>query len=304
MLLYLPAIFALLFKFFLLFYGGKAYCKNKSSKTLLALLIILTVCNFMELIGYRYLDNPEAIVIFLRVYYVSVVMLLAFLLQLSLLTAYKSLDKKVELLIFSISTLACGLLLLSDLVISGATSIGYSITRIPGKLYWIVPVYSFVLLFCSLAVLTHGYKKARNQFRKIQSFYIFLAVCCLAFPILVAIALMAMGLKVNAAFILPIGISFFLCLISYAIKSEQLFDIRIWLPFSTRYKLMKAINSEFMVSRDGSEMLAKDRRKNHEKIFLLKALLDYRGILNQKEIAARMGISESSLSKKRKEYNI
>ena len=303
-ILYLPAVIALGFKLLLLFYIRKSLTTSKASNTLLALLVLMTACKVIELIGYSYLENPSAALVFLRIYYVSLAMLLAFLLQLSLLTVFTDLNPKIEFSVFFIATIGCLMLLFSDSVIIGAQSNGYSVTRIAGPLYWLVPTYALVMLFASLAILIWGYLRADSQFRKIQTLYILIAVGLLALPILVAVVLMAFDFEINAAIILPIGVTCFLCIITHAIRNEKLFDIRIWFPFTSRYKLFLAINSEFMIFEDGHEMSVKERRLNHEKIFLLKALMDYKGQLNQKEIAEKMGISESSLSKKRKQYGI
>ena len=270
----------------------------------MALLIILTISNCLEIIGYYYHTNPEAIEIFLRIYYVSLIMLFAFLVQFSLLTIFDNVDNRVDLANFGLATLLSFSMLFTDLIVAGASSIGYTVTREAGAAYWIFQIYAILMLISALLILMIGYRYTKNQFTKIQALYVLMAVFLLALPIIVAIAAMALGFKINAAFILPIGITLFLCLITYAIKNDKLFDIRIWLPFSTRCKLLRAIYAEFQISKDGSEMSAKERKRNHERIFLLKALLDYKGYLNQKEIAEKMGISESSLSKKRKEYRI
>ncbi len=304
MLIYIPATVALLFKFSLFFYIRQSFFKNRSSKTLLALLLILTVTNIVELISYRYTSNPDLFLIFLRIYYVSMSTLLACLLQLSLLTVFERLDRKVDLINFSLAAMSCYLLLFTDFVIAGAVSNGYSVTRVPGELYWFVPLYSGSMLLLTLGTLIFGYLKSKDQFRKVRALYILCAVAFLAMPIFLAITLMAIGFNLNATVVLPIGVTCFLYLVTHAIKNEKLYDIRIRFPFSTRYRLFKAINEEFMVFEDGNEVSVRDRRRNHEKIYLIKAILDYGNTLNQKEIAEKMNMSESSLSRKRKEYGI
>ena len=132
--------------------------------------------------------------------------------------------------------------------------------------------------------------------------YVLLAVCCLAAPILVAIASMAFGYKINAAVILPIGISLFLITMSYALGNEKLLDIRMWIPFTQMFKLHMALYEEFLVLADGSEMSAKERRARHERRYLIRALIVSDG--NQRQAAKWLGISESALSQKRKQYKI
>ena len=304
MVLYLPGVVALLFKVFLLTYCGKIFLKSRSPKVLFSLLIVLTACNVLELLGYNHLDDPEAVFLFLRIYYVSLAMLLVFLFQLTVLAVFEKVSKGVEVLNFILGAAICAMMLFSDLILAGASAIGYSITRVPGKYYWVAQSYALIMLGSSISVLVTGYMRTNDPFVKIQSLYLLLAVGSLALPMGVIIVLMTLGVEISAVFILPIGITFFLAFVTIAIKNVELFDIRIWIPFSTRYRLFKALRAEFMIYKDGTVMPARERKKNHEKVYLQQALLDYEGTLNQREIAEKMGISESSLSKKRKEYGI
>ena len=303
-MVYIPATIALIMKLLLLYYGGRELRKNKESKTLFALLLMMVVMGIVELASFHYANNPELFAVFLRVYYVSLVVLGAFLLQLSLLTVYKTLSNKIDLINFGLATLMCFLILFTDMIIAGAQSIGYSVTRIPGELYWIAQIYGITMIFSSLCILALYYIKATDPATKVKIVYVLLAVFCQALPILIVIPLMAVGIKVNATFVFPIGNVLFLCFVTYAVKKERLYDIRFWLPFSNRYKLFKAYNGLFMVSKDGSEMSAKEHRRVFEKVYLLTMILNYKDSHSQREMAQKMGISESSLSKKRKEFGI
>ena len=86
-LLYLPATAALLFKLYLLVYAREVFFskeKNPAAKSLLGVLLALTACNAIELYGYRCVARPEVCpLVLLRIYYVSLVMAGAFLLQFS-----------------------------------------------------------------------------------------------------------------------------------------------------------------------------------------------------------------------------
>ena len=210
----------------------------------------------------------------------------------------------MDLANFAIAIPVCVLLLVTDSVIAGATSIGYAVTRIPGEFYSLFQGYAVVLATSSLGVLIVGYIRAETLFVKIRILYLLIAVFFLTLPIFAAIALMTAGWKFNAAVILPVGTTLFLGFLTYAIKNDRLADPRFRLPFSRRYKLFKAMRDEFAVYRDGREITTRERKRNLEKIFIMKALLDYEGRLSQTEIAEKLGISPSSLSRKRKEYRI
>ena len=115
----------------------------------------------------------------------------------------------------------------------------------------------------------------------------------------ITISGMTMGYNINATLILPIGISFFLVTIYYAVKNEFLFDFRIWIPFTVMWKLHQTVYKEYLISEDGPVMTPKQRRENREKMYYLKAILDTKGSQGiQIEIARSMGVSESTVSKK------
>ena len=70
------------------------------------------------------------------------------------------------------------------------------------------------MLVSSIGISLVGYRAMENHFIRIRCMYLLLAILSLATPILIAIAMMAVGLKMSAAVILPIGISFFLVILS------------------------------------------------------------------------------------------
>ena len=282
-MVYIPATIALLVKLFFLYYGGRTLKKDKESITLLALLLMMVVMGVVELASFRYADNPELFGTFLRIYYVSLVMLGASLLQFLLLTVYKKGGNKIILLNFFVASMMGYLILFTDQIIAGTQSIGYSVTRIPGELYWVAQIYGVMMILSSFIMLGFYYIKATDPATKVKIVYVLLAVFCQALPILIVIPLMAVGIKVNATFVFPIGNVLFLCIVTYAVKKERLYDIRFWLPFSNRYKLFKAYNELFMVSKDGSEMSAKEHRRVFEKVYLLTMILNYKDAHSQRD---------------------
>ncbi len=302
MILYLPVSVALLLKISLVIYGRKAFVRDKTTTTLFALLFTLTVCSVIEIIGYQGMDESPILEILLRIYYSSMTMVLALILQLCMLTVSPNPTRDLTILNLGLASILCYVALFTELVISGVTSIGYSVTRVPGEFYWLGQVYPLLMLATSLATLIYRYRKSLDQFTKLKIVYILIALFFLALPIIIVVTLMALGFAINASFIFSTGVIMFLPWISYSMRSKDLFDVRVWLPFSKRKALRKALNNELVVARDGKEMSAKERKNNHERVIILKALLDYTDLSNQKEIAKKIGISESSFSKLRKKH--
>ena len=75
------------------------------------------------------------------------------------------------------------------------------------------------------------------------------------------------------------------------------------MPFSRQRAFYKAFKAEFLIRRE-DELSIRDQKKNLEKVLIARALRDYEGILKQWEIADKIGISHSGLSKKRRDYDI
>ena len=192
--------------------------------------------------------------------------------------------------------------LFSDSIISDVRSISYTITRVPGEYYFVAPVYSVVMLLSAVGSSIYGYRKAEQHFSRIQSMYVLLSVFFLALPIIVAIIFMAFGYEVNASVILPIGVSMFLVIITYGLNAEGLYDLRVWIPGTVMFKLHRSFHKEFMLNLDGTEMSAKERNQAHEKRYIIQALIQANG--NQKKAAQLLDVSESTISLKRKKYNI
>ena len=305
MLIYAPAIAALAIKIYLLYLYRDSTAKPVLVKTFIGLLAIQTIASSIELVSLYYgsvLPLPFFALFFLKIYYVTLFWLLTFLLQISILVVHEGLSRKIGLAIYLIATTMTAIMLFSDWIIIGAKPIGYTVTRIPGVHYWTMPVYGFVLSTLSIGAFVYGYRTLENQFDRLRCFYFLLAICSLTFPILIAVVIMMLDVQMNAAVILPIGTSLFLIIVGYALGNHKLYDIRIWVPFTQTFRLDMARHREFFISPDGSEMLARERRAQHEKRYLVRALTMSDG--NQKQAAKRLGISESAVSSKRKQYRI
>ncbi|NKB78176.1 MAG: hypothetical protein GKR96_14370 [Gammaproteobacteria bacterium] len=305
MLIYIPVVAALIIKLCLLHRYRGSWTTSGVSKTFLCLLAVQMVASVLEVASLYYGASstlPAFSVLFLKVYYVTLFWLLAFLLQISMLIVYGELNKKVGLIAYVVATMMTAVMLFTDGIVIGAQSIGYTVTRIPGDYYWAIPVYGVVLSSLAIGVCIYGYRVLENHFERLRCMYLLVAVCSLTAPILFAVVSMVMGYQTNAAIILPIGITLFLITLGYALSSETLYDIRMWIPFTQAFRLDMARHSEFFLRYDGSEMLAKEKRARHEKRYLIRALAMSDG--NQKKAAKRLGISESAISIKRKQYGI
>ncbi|NKB61850.1 MAG: hypothetical protein GKR95_06825 [Gammaproteobacteria bacterium] len=299
MLIYIPVVTALAIKLFLLYQYRTSWITSAVSKTFLGLLVLQTIASVIEIASLYYGSSPTLpffSALLLKIYYVTLFWLLAFLLQISMLIAYQELNRKGGIAVYVIATMMTAVMLFTDWLVVDARSIGYTVTRVPGDFYSIVPIYGLALSLFAIGVCIYGYRILENQFERLRCMYLLISVCSLTAPILVSLMLMSLGYEVNAAVILPIGITLFLITLSYALGNDRLYDIRMWIPFTQAFRLDMARHKEFFVHYDGSEMLAKERRTLHEKRYLIRALSMANG--NQKKAAERLGISESAISVK------
>ena len=301
-MIYIPAIVALLVKIAIVYFSRSGLLNSRTTKTFLALLIVLSIANVLELLSYYYKDTLPGTLIALRIYYVTLLLLFAFLFQISVLILDETVGKKVGLGNYILSGGMALAMLFTDLFITGATSLGYTVTRIAGEYYPVFQLYAVLMLILSISTCIYGFKKAEHHFTRIQSMYVLIAVFFLALPIVIAIVLMLFEIKVNAAIILPIGTSIFLVVMTYGLNAEGLYDLRVWIPGTVMFKLHRSFHKEFMLNLDGTEMSAKERNQAHEKRYIIQALIQANG--NQKKAAKLLDVSESTISLKRKKYNI
>ena len=300
--IYLPATVALLIKFAIIYFARKGLFKSTVTRFFTVLLVSLTVSNVLELASFYFVDRLDAALILLRLYYISILLTLVFSLQISVAIISPSTETLIKVFNYAIAFVMGILALFTDHFIMGGESIGYTATRIPGHYYLITQVYALVMITATIGTGIYGYKRARVHYHRIQSMYVLLSVFFLALPLVIAIALMFFGVKINAAVILPIGVSLFLVSLTYGLNADGLYDIRVWIPGTVMFELHRSLHKEYMLNFDGTEMSAKERIEAHEKRYLIHVLIQTDG--NQKEAARMLDVSESTISMKRKKYGI
>ena len=121
---FLPALIALVLKLFIL---KEAIGASKSTNALISLILVFACHNAIELIGYvRFLDD-QAVSMLFRTYYVATILGLLALAGHSLTMArINSLPLLIG--ISAVALVLSVLVLISDSVIAGSDSIGYSMT--------------------------------------------------------------------------------------------------------------------------------------------------------------------------------
>ena len=159
------------------------------------------------------------------------------------------------------------------------------------------------MILLSTCICSIGYKISKNQIVKIQLAWVLVAIAWLGTPLFLAALAMVLKIPITAAFILPIGIFFFLYNLVRGLNDEPLRDIRVKIPGTdARRSLKEYTNKVYTVSRNGQQLTAKELSEFNEKAFLKRALEMAHG--NQKTVARILKMSESSVSAKRKRYGL
>ena len=236
---FIPALLSLLLKAYILMIN---LTRDKISIVFLSLMVIFAIHNGIELLGYISLFNSGDASAFFRPYYVITIYLISYLLLHSLTVAGYE-NRVITSAVLLIATLLASLIIFSNSIIEGYTSIGYSVTAIEGKYYSVLSAFILISLFTTTAVLIHGYKStattALQAKRCLYSLYA-LAPIILAFAL--AFIFKIADIEFNAAGIVPIATTIFLIVLLTTEEQHKLTDIRKFLPLS----LEKQTSNNFM----------------------------------------------------------
>lgn len=302
---YLPATLALFVKVWIAFSARRFQLDKKLAAIFWTLLCFLGAIDVLDLMGRYFSGRIEASQGFvdtsLRIYYCVLFCVAGLLVEISVVLRKGDSNRWMRWANLSLVVLMICIMLFTNHLIIGVKSIGYSVTRIPGEHYFLFQLYILTSLFFSIVSCCYGYLIKERHYEKVQFIYVILSVLAMLAPIVFAIFAMKLGIKVNAAVILPIGSTLFLITLTYALNTKGIYNIRVWLPWTKMFKLFVSWHKEFMIYPDRM-MSAKERRQLNERRFLIEALMRTDG--NQAQAARNLDISPSSMSIKRKFYGI
>ena len=303
---YVPASLALLVKLVIISKRSKIQISPILARPFWLLLLCLGVLNVMEILAYvnASLGNHFSYLVLyvLRGYYVFLSLAFAMLFEISVILAMD--QKKTWKGLWGFRLICAAIVIfisVSESVVISAEFIGYTFSRVPGPYYFVAPAYLFTMLLLSMITCCFGYIVAKTHYAKVQCTFVILSVFSMAIPIVLVIILMAYEVKISAALILPIASTLFLIVLTYALNTRGIYNIRVWIPGSKMCSLFFSWHKEFVIYPDWM-MSAKERRQRNEKRFLIEALMRADG--NQGKAAKNLNVSPSSMSIKRKFYGI
>ena len=236
-LLILPALCAMLLKVLVIMWVDI----GKQSTTFMSLFFVLTIQNLCEVLAYfQYLNGVSALYL-VYAYYSTCFFALAYLLLYCIEVSYRIIRKWVFYLVISLAIALSFLVFATDILISGVESIGYSLTAVQGRFFWVIRFTFIGQIFLSVAILFRGaFLKSALQ-DKHQSFYALISVSPLVFVGLGVNILQIFGYKFSASLIMPMATTAFLFLVCYLEPISRLTRIRMYLPGSLEKRLTKRI---------------------------------------------------------------
>ncbi|TQV81306.1 hypothetical protein FKG94_09435 [Exilibacterium tricleocarpae] len=288
----LPSVSALAIK--IIIFWMARHTLRSLSPWFLAFLIALCGINLIELITFAYVDRPYAAAGYLTLYYLFAVGACILLLGLSLeIGNYLNLFLSQVLLVLGFT---CALvLIIPGAAVAGVESIGYSITRVSGPLYWVLQVTILATLASSLGVLWYSYRCNADPVRRRRAFVLLIAtVPAVAIVLLVAL-LMQLGVKINGAVFVSFSMNFLLIVLLYTEKQARLFNFLSMIPATREYRTFKTI-SPLLFGHTPTPL--KDAQAVFERELIRGAVERCGG--NKTHAADMLGISRATLLRKLK----
>lgn len=320
-LLIIPALIALLIKIAVLFAaaasqktqyaleGGERVAgeseaqrplKTKSKGVIgifTTMVLIMSGHNLAEVLGYVEFIKGTFQDDLLRWYYLmtvaSLAMMVIYAKKISGLHAQKALLSKSITVIVVATTVCLGaLFMFSDFLISGAYSIGYSMTADRGQGYWLFLLFSLACFVSIYGYLIVGYIRANSHLTEIQCGYTLWALMPIMATSIVLIVLMKLGLQVNAALVMPFATAAFLVITLKSEKVHGMFDIRRHIPLSLERRTSAEIMDIFS-SYSQDQLNYRDAMNEIEKLLVTHKHQKNGG--NVSTTAASMELPRSSL---------
>ncbi len=261
------------------------------------MVLVMAGHNISELLGYIQFNDGVITDNILRWYYLmtvgSVALITLYAKEVSQLHDNQGRrSSAVNILITIVAVAIASLFMFSDLLITGAHSIGYSPAADHGVFYWVFQVYALISFIVIAAYLIAGYMASSEHKVQIQCGYTMLALAPILITGLVLLVLMRLGYDVNAALVMPLASALFLVITMKGERLHGLFDIRRHIPLSLERKTSAEIMEIFsQYSQD--RVNYRDALNEIEKLLVTHKHQKHGG--NVSSTAASMELPRSSL---------
>lgn len=295
----LPAAFALCIKLLILFIAKP---DSRQAKVFVAMVGVFALQNLCEVLAYLQFFEGHTAEWLLRAYYANNMWMLA------LMTVYALTISKAgnQLMMSKIAMAAAGittlLFCMTDLMITGSQSITYALTAMRGSYYFVfqgtIVIWSTVIV----GTLFFGSRQLSAEAEKAQCIRVLVAMAPVLGVAVLVVALMVVGVPLNAAGLLPIATTVFLVITFNSEQSSMWRDIRLSVPNTEENNTAKEILAEFSDYSLG-HLNHKQATANIERL-LVKYKQAKVGNSNTTQLAKAMGVPRPSIYHIRKRLGI
>jgi len=256
------------------------------------LLLVFALHNLAEFSAYVFFLSESITIQIFKTYYSVTFVMVTFIAIYSIKVSNARNANLLVNLFYLLGIVLSVTVYFSDYIVSGAKDIGYSLTAVKGQYYVASQVLVVLTLFYSLAILYRGYNKSKDANFQTNCLISIIALSPIILSLVLIIGLMAAGVKINAAGVLPIGTSLFLYILIKYEPNHRMVDIRRWVPNSPEKKLtdeLMKLSSLYSMDR----IAYKDMLREFERISIKYKYAE--SDRNISETARRMKLKRSTL---------
>lgn len=125
------------------------------------------------------------------------------------------------------------LLFLTPWLIAGYQFEAPVIVRVPGHLYFLVEFFGIAGFLSIAGILMYGSRYQDTAQGRLRNVFLLIALVPMIVVVTTVLVLLHLGIKgVNAAYLSPFFITYFLAVTAYATHQHRLFDVRFYVPWS------------------------------------------------------------------------
>lgn len=232
-----PAILALITKFGILYLSRTAKVQNPQTRLFFLALFFSTLLSLAEVLLLNRLlaDPPWIETVF---YFAASIPTLALLLHLSISISFDNWNTQrfypTYFVLYAYAAVLEILLLLTPWLLAGIEPFNnYSVTRIPGSLYWLYEAFLILSFLSILIIPLFGLGRDRSFAARSKCKLWIVAIAPMALLVITIVILLRLNIRwFNSTVTLPFAFTLFYGVVAYSIHNHRLFDIEFFIPWS------------------------------------------------------------------------